>query len=40
MKGKLATLQDHTIAGSVTNLMDCVRFVEAFGLKKMRILYF
>lgn len=26
VKGKLATLQDHTIAGSVTNLMDCVRF--------------
>lgn len=26
VKGKQATLQDHTIAGSVTNLMDCVRF--------------
>ena len=27
LKGNLATLHDGTIAGSATNLMDCVRFV-------------
>ena len=27
VKGNLATLHDGTIAGSATNLMDCVRFV-------------
>ena len=31
--GNLATLQDGTIAGSATNLMDCVRFaVKEVGL--------
>lgn len=33
VKGNLATLEDGTIAGSVTNLMDCVRTV----VKKMNI---
>jgi N-acetylglucosamine-6-phosphate deacetylase len=33
VKGNLATLQDGTIAGSATNLMDCVRFaVKKVGL--------
>jgi N-acetylglucosamine-6-phosphate deacetylase len=33
VKGNLATLQDGTIAGSATNLMDCVRFaVKEVGL--------
>ena len=27
VKGNLATLHDGTIAGSATNLMDCMRFV-------------
>lgn len=37
VKGNLATLHDGTIAGSATNLMDCVRFVvkkSAFRLKQ------
>ena len=33
MRGNLATLHDGTIAGSATNLMDCVRFcVKTVGL--------
>jgi len=32
VKGKLATLHDGTIAGSATNLMDCVRTVVQMGI--------
>ncbi|ADC91758.1 N-acetylglucosamine-6-phosphate deacetylase [Mageeibacillus indolicus] len=32
VKGKLATLKDGTIAGSVTNLMDCMRTAISFGI--------
>lgn len=32
VKGKLATLHDGTIAGSATNLMDCVRTVVGMGI--------
>ena len=33
VKGRLATLSDHTIAGSVSNLMDCIRYL----VKKVQI---
>lgn len=32
VKGKVATLSDGTLAGSVTNLMDCMRNVVSFGI--------
>ena len=32
VKGKLATLADGTIAGSVTNLMNCMRTAVSFGI--------
>lgn len=32
VKGKLATLADGTIAGSVTNLFDCMRTAVSFGI--------
>lgn len=32
VKGKLATLSDGTIAGSVTNLYDCMRTAVSFGI--------
>ncbi|MBO5144861.1 MAG: N-acetylglucosamine-6-phosphate deacetylase [Lachnospiraceae bacterium] len=32
VKGKYATLSDGTIAGSVTNLFDCMRTAAAFGI--------
>ncbi len=32
VEGKLATLADGTIAGAVTNLMDCLRTAVAFGI--------
>lgn len=32
VKGSLATLEDGTIAGSATNLMDCMRFAVSMGI--------
>lgn len=32
VRGKLATLEDGTIAGSATNLMDCLRTAVSFGI--------
>lgn len=32
VSGQTATLSDHTLAGSVTNLMDCLRLAVSFGI--------
>jgi N-acetylglucosamine-6-phosphate deacetylase len=32
-KGPLATLEDGTLAGSVTNLFDCMRKAISFGIR-------
>ena len=40
VKGNLATLHDGTIAGSATNLMDCLRYVvidEELNIKRVYI---
>ena len=34
LKGNLATLADGTIAGSATNLFDCMRNAVAFGIPR------